>query len=300
VAFAQAQDTVIYYHTDAIGSVRMITDQNGQVVARYDYLPFGEPWVPPPPQNQDVRQFAGKERDPETGFDYFGARYYQSQTGRFTTVDPVLEIEQAVADPQRWNRYTYVRNNPFRYVDPDGRAIETLWDVASLGMSIRAVRQDPTSIWNWVSVGADIASVVAPGIPAIGMAIRSGGKIDDAIDVARIELRAGSGPAEGVLEISRSFKSSKAVQNYAGQGAEFVFDAASGRFVMGTMKHSDLVKKAGIEASNTTVGGIIRRRGGKLVTDEQSGTYWRNWTPEMRKKFREFLNENSLSIEHLE
>src|SRR5262245_49388541 len=76
VAQAQTQDTVIYYHTDAIGSVRMITDTNGQVIARYDYLPFGEPWTPPP--NADVRQFAGKERDVETGLDYFGARHYAS------------------------------------------------------------------------------------------------------------------------------------------------------------------------------------------------------------------------------
>jgi RHS repeat-associated protein len=90
---AQSQDTVIYYHTDAIGSVRMITDQNGQVVARYDYLPFGEPCgvACGPVSAPDARQFAGKERDSETGFDYFGARYYASGTGRFATVDPALK-----------------------------------------------------------------------------------------------------------------------------------------------------------------------------------------------------------------
>ena len=121
---ARAQEEAVYYHTDAIGSVRMVTDASGAVVARYDYLPFGEPWPATPPNpNPDVRQFTGKGRDTETGLDYFGARYYASQTGRFTTVDPVLDIDQALVDPQRWNRYTYVRNNPFRYVDPDGRAL---------------------------------------------------------------------------------------------------------------------------------------------------------------------------------
>lgn len=74
----------------------------------------------------------------------------------------------------------------------------------------------------------------------------------------------------------------------------------SSRFVMGSMKHSELVKKAGIEAGDTTVGGIIRRTGNKLVTNEQSGTYWRNWTPEIRTKFRDFLNENGLSVEHFD
>jgi len=119
---ASAQtETVTYYHTDAIGSVRMVTDANGAVLARYDYQPFGLALdqVPPPPVEQ--RQFAGKERDSETGFDYFGGRYYAGLTGRFTSVDPVLDTNGALLDPQQWNRYVYVRNNPFRYVDPDGR-----------------------------------------------------------------------------------------------------------------------------------------------------------------------------------
>ena len=124
-ARAQSED-VVYYHTDAIGSVRMVTDASGAVVARYDYTPFGTVWptVPPNP-SPDVRQFAGKERDNETDLDYFGARYYADQTGRFTTVDPVLDAQKALLDPQRWNRYAYARNNPFVFIDPDGADITT-------------------------------------------------------------------------------------------------------------------------------------------------------------------------------
>src|SRR5687768_6587277 len=76
-------EQVSYYHTDAIGSVRLITDANGQVVANYDYLPFGEAWLPA--GVQDTRRFGGKERDTESGLDYFGGRYYASGNGRFTT-----------------------------------------------------------------------------------------------------------------------------------------------------------------------------------------------------------------------
>jgi RHS repeat-associated protein len=129
---AQAQtEQVFYYHTDAIGSVRMITDETGQVVARYDYLPFGEVCdllcqnEPAPDQR---RQFAGKERDQQTGLDYFGARYYASQTGRFTTVDPLIVPDAALVDPQRWNRYGYVRNNPLRFFDPTGLYIASCTD----------------------------------------------------------------------------------------------------------------------------------------------------------------------------
>jgi RHS repeat-associated protein len=121
-AIASAQEEVVYYHTDAIGSVRAITDHNGDTIARYDYLPFGELWPTTPPAPDERRQFAGKERDFETtGLDYFGARYHRPVSGRFTTVDPVMNVEAALVDPQRWNRYSYATNRPFTIIDPDGR-----------------------------------------------------------------------------------------------------------------------------------------------------------------------------------
>jgi RHS repeat-associated protein len=123
-ALAQIPTQVIeYYHTDALGSVRAVTKQvNGQwhVVARHDFMPFGEEVAPPTPP-QEKRLFTGKERDNETGMDYFGARYVRGSSGRFTTVDPLMVIEENLIDPQKWNRYAYVTNNPQRYVDPDGR-----------------------------------------------------------------------------------------------------------------------------------------------------------------------------------
>ena len=73
-----------YYHTDAIGSVRMTTDPSGNVVERFDYQPFGEPLA----ASSERRRFAGAERDADTGFDYLGARYLSSSLGRFSTDDP--------------------------------------------------------------------------------------------------------------------------------------------------------------------------------------------------------------------
>jgi RHS repeat-associated protein len=62
-------------------------------------------------------------RTPTGPRSYFGARYYQAKLARFTTVDPVYTWRENLVDPQRWNRYAYGRNNPLRYVDPDGRAV---------------------------------------------------------------------------------------------------------------------------------------------------------------------------------
>lgn len=67
----------------------------------------------------NVIGFTGKERDAETGLDYFGARYMSAAQGRFTSPDPKLFLD-AVYDPQSWNKFGYVRNNPLRLVDPDG------------------------------------------------------------------------------------------------------------------------------------------------------------------------------------
>lgn len=61
----------------------------------------------------------GKERDPESGLDNFGKRYFGSSLGRFMTPDPLLNSGQPW-DPQTWNRYSYTLNNPLRYTDPLG------------------------------------------------------------------------------------------------------------------------------------------------------------------------------------
>ncbi|HKC66043.1 MAG TPA: RHS repeat-associated core domain-containing protein, partial [Pyrinomonadaceae bacterium] len=61
-----------------------------------------------------------KERDSETGLDYFDARYYSSAQGRFTSADPILITKKRLPDPQSLNLNSYVRNSPLRYIDPKG------------------------------------------------------------------------------------------------------------------------------------------------------------------------------------
>ncbi len=141
--------------TDQLGTPRMIFDQSGSLatVSRHDYLPFGEELFGGPPSqpgaggrlttmgytnNDGARQkFTQKERDNETGLDFFKARYYGSPQGRFTSPDPyniIFEKEKGrdkeekdeiltiyISNPQVWNRYTYTLNNPLNVVDPDGR-----------------------------------------------------------------------------------------------------------------------------------------------------------------------------------
>lgn len=118
--------TRLFVHTDALGSVRMLTDDAQTAVARYDYQPFGQDWQTTGAQAAANKvRFAGGERETDVVFggwqalDYFGARYYQSQTGRFTRVDPG-HVGATPLDPQSWNGYVYARNNPLVFNDPLG------------------------------------------------------------------------------------------------------------------------------------------------------------------------------------
>jgi RHS repeat-associated protein len=109
----------------------MVIDQTGSLsnIKRHDYLPFGEELFAGAggrtsglgySSGDGVRQqFTAKERDIETGLDYFGARYYGSMMGRFTSADPLIASGRA-AVPQSWNRYSYVLNNPLNLIDPNG------------------------------------------------------------------------------------------------------------------------------------------------------------------------------------
>ena len=115
-----SNEVVYYYHHDHLGNIRAITDQSGNVVERHDFYPFGEE-ITNQPQSKDQYLFTGKQRDSETGLDYFGARYYSSSLSRWMSADKVQEIKQRIKEPQEWDLYIYSANNPLKYKDPSGK-----------------------------------------------------------------------------------------------------------------------------------------------------------------------------------
>ena len=111
----------LFYTPDQINSTRVVTDNTGTVVYSAAHDPYGgiqQTWVntfDPTPK------FSGKERDAESGLDYFGARYYDRSQYRFIAADPKLVLQEALADPQRWNLYAYCANNPVNLIDLSGK-----------------------------------------------------------------------------------------------------------------------------------------------------------------------------------
>jgi len=105
-----------FYLKDHLGSIRAVIDENNSVISGQDYDAWGYLL-----QNREyhsdgsVYKFTGKERDPESKYDYFGARYYDSRIGRWGTTDPLMEKHFD------FSPYNYVLDNPLIFYDPDGR-----------------------------------------------------------------------------------------------------------------------------------------------------------------------------------
>ena len=123
VARKDSNGQVFYYFSDHLKTTAVITDSVGNIKSESDFDPWGvERRVVDSFNN--AYKFTGKERDPETGFDYFGARYYGSNIGRFVTPDWAAKaVAVPYADygnPQSLNLYSYVKNNPTTLVDDDG------------------------------------------------------------------------------------------------------------------------------------------------------------------------------------
>ena len=111
-----------------------MTNDSGTVVYAEAHDPYGGIQKTWPGNTFDPkRKFSDKERDQETGLDYFGARYYSAPVRwadghssgiyRWVTIDPVLDRRRAILDSQLWNMYSFCANNPEKLVDPKGSVL---------------------------------------------------------------------------------------------------------------------------------------------------------------------------------
>ena len=115
-----------YSHSDPLNTANAQTNQDGSLAQEYQYAAYGDQtYEMDPGASELLNRFTDQILDVETGLYYYGARYYDPQLGRFIQADTVTPDTY---DPQQLNRYTYVNNNPFKYIDPTGHwAQEDNW-----------------------------------------------------------------------------------------------------------------------------------------------------------------------------
>ncbi|HEL3808737.1 TPA: hypothetical protein UMT89_000043 [Stenotrophomonas maltophilia] len=112
-----AQTIVTYVHTDALGTPVAESDASGNLMAESFYDPYGSVLVA---GSDDQPGFTGQVSDAQTGLNYMQQRYYEPALGIFLSVDPVTAYDNPAS---QFNRYRYANNNPYKFVDPDGRIV---------------------------------------------------------------------------------------------------------------------------------------------------------------------------------
>jgi RHS repeat-associated protein len=208
-----AEGGVWHQHTDHLGSVRMVTNQTGQQISRHVYAPFGTELTSMRQAvvrgfDEQSQRFTGHERDFNGGtmvenqnqLDYMHARYYSPVLGRFLSVDPSMDLKANLPNPQRWNRYSYVSNNPINKTDPDGR------DEYAMDQRLSGIEDD----WEGrdrraVGVMVGVASLFTPGPEDLVMGAflgKSG---------ARFLLRQFATKIDDLIESSKLLKSGKSI-----------------------------------------------------------------------------------------
>lgn len=186
-----------YYHQDHLGSSSVMTDADGDLVEETAFYPFGVP-------RHDHRlrlieenyTFTQKERDKESGLNYFEARFLAGSLSRFITPDPkylalntvsARDLRPFLAHPQELNLYAYARNNPLRYIDPTGlddSALNTAGTAADVGGVVFDKWEsviDAVDAQTPRTTGADKLGLLAD--TKLGKVVRIGGFITDGIAV---------------------------------------------------------------------------------------------------------------------
>lgn len=159
-----------YHVNDYLCSVRVVTDADGEVLERNDYSGFGKRLassaVTPAAGSANRYRFSGKEEQSFAGVPWqdFGARMYDPDLARWTTPDPLAEKYPGISP------YVYCNDNPVNFVDQDGKAIDLIADVVSIGCGIYNLAQNikagnTKAAWGDVAgIGLDLVCAVIPGV----------------------------------------------------------------------------------------------------------------------------------------
>jgi RHS repeat-associated protein len=204
VAKRDSSGNVYYYHSDHLGGTNVLTDSAGNLVERIKYYPFGEIRE----GGNEKYSFTGKEKDKLSDLYYFEARYYNSEFKHFTQADT---YKRNVYDPQELNKYAYVRNNPFKFIDPTGHEKVYVLNKSSgaIGAGHSALIVEKNGSYYYFSKGSE------KGILGGAKITKGVYKKDDIYGIMQQINKDFSEKYDGIVPITTSKGSALAVYEYA-------------------------------------------------------------------------------------
>ncbi len=207
-----ATDGLLHQHTDHLGTPRFVTSATGQSKEHNVFLPFGEEASPPSSNHERRLLYTGHERDFHLSgagddVDYMLARYQAPRYSRFLSPDPIESADPGM--PQSWNKYAYVRNNPLTYSDPDGRILETAWDLGNAVLGVGSAISNFSSGnvgAGLIDAGAAALDGLAAAVPFVpggfSTAVKAGRTADTLVDASRSASHLGDGSRVGRVSAS--------------------------------------------------------------------------------------------------
>lgn len=146
VAKKESTGKLTYFHSDHLGGTNATTDAAGNLVERTKYYPFGEMRE----GGSEKYSYTGKEKDKQTDWYYYEARFYNPQIMHFTQADTIMPNPY---NPQNYNKYAYTQNNPIKFIDPSGHSA---WDT---------VKSTATSAWTGVkNISSAVVNIVVDNV----------------------------------------------------------------------------------------------------------------------------------------
>ena len=194
-----------YYVKDYQGNIRMVLDEENNIMESNGYYPYG---MPMHMGDAQPYKYGGKELDRTNGLDLydFGARWYAPDLPRFLSLDPLAEKYPSISP------YAYCAGNPVRYIEPTGKAL-----TISGSLSAEALRQLQANVGNKITLKMDESGKVSYEVNTTrkirGSAKRMMEQIDDQSINVNLRTMGGSKDSDGRLLVGGAFKGNTVTTN---------------------------------------------------------------------------------------
>ena len=266
--------TVTYVYVDPLGTPLAEADGQGNVVATFDYSPYGSQKLGQPASGPG---YSGHVNDTDTNLVYMQARYYDPITARFAGVDPIQPKSGSLFN---FNRYAYANDNPYKYTDRDGRFAQLIWGaVAGAAVEVfieTAIQGKSLSEVNLTNVAiAAGAGAVTAGVGSVAALAAARGTITVGQAVARTAaVGAAVGSVSSVAQDVANGEQPSAAKAAAGAAFGAIGAGAGARMTLAPLATLETLGGKGLPTIGTHVADTTRSaitgKGGALVEGASS------------------------------